>query len=91
MGSFRESFRNLYSPEGRPAKSIRMMVSLLMLKHIRNLSEESIVEQWMENVYYQYFSGETSFTCGLPCEASELVHFRNRIGESERKSHCSIL
>jgi IS5 family transposase len=52
-----------------------------MLKHIRNLSDESVVEQWMENVYYQYFSGERAYACGVPCEASELVHFRHRIGE----------
>jgi IS5 family transposase len=32
-------------------------------------------------VYYQYFSGETAYACGVPCEAPELVHFRNRIGE----------
>jgi IS5 family transposase len=57
------------------------MVSLLMLKHIRNISDESVVEQWSENCYYQYFSGEKIFACGEPCEASELVHFRNRIGE----------
>lgn len=65
---------------GCPAKPIRLMASLLMLKHIRNLSDESIVEQWAENAYYQYFSGEKIFACGAPCEASELVHFRNRIG-----------
>jgi IS5 family transposase len=35
----------------------------------------------MENVYYQHFSGETSYACGVPCEAAELVHFRNRIGQ----------
>jgi IS5 family transposase len=79
---FEESFGKLYSREGRPAKPIRLMVSLLMLKHIRNLSDESVVEQWMENIYYQYFSGEKSYACGVPCEASELVHFRNRIGQS---------
>lgn len=78
---FEEAFKKHYSDEGRPAKPIRLMVALLMLKHIRNLSDESVVEQWMENVYYQYFSGEASYACGVPCEASELVHFRNRIGE----------
>ncbi len=77
---FEEAFGKLYSEEGRPAKSIRLMVSLLMLKHIRNVSDESVVEQWFENIYYQYFSGEKSYACGEPCEASELVHFRNRIG-----------
>jgi IS5 family transposase len=77
---FEAAFTPLYSEEGRPGKPIRLMVSLLMLKHVRNLSDESVVEQWMENVYYQYFSGEKSYACGVPCEASELVHFRNRIG-----------
>src|SRR5580704_14725293 len=79
---FEESFKKHYREDfGRPAKPIRLMVALLMLKHIRNLSDESVVEQWSENIYYQYFSGEKSYACGFPCEASELVHFRNRIGE----------
>lgn len=78
---FENAFAKLYSEEGRPAKPIRLMVSLLMLKHVRNLSDESVVEQWFENIYYQYFSGEKTYACGVPCEASELVHFRNRIGE----------
>jgi len=77
---FEQTFAVLYSQEGRPAKPIRLMVSLLMLKHIRNLSDESVVEQWFENIYYQYFSGERTYACGMPCEPSELVHFRNRIG-----------
>jgi IS5 family transposase len=78
---FEKAFAKLYSDEGRPAKPIRLMVSLLILKHIRNISDESVVEQWFENIYYQYFSGEKSYACGVPCEASELVHFRNRIGD----------
>lgn len=41
-----------------------------------------MVEQWSENLYYQYFCGQQEFVCSPPCEASELVHFRNRIGES---------
>lgn len=77
---FEEAFSKLYSEEGRPAKPIRLMVSLILLKHIRNISDESVVEQWFENIYYQYFGGEKSYACGAPCEASELVHFRNRIG-----------
>jgi IS5 family transposase len=78
---FEDAFTKLYSGEGRPAKPIRLMVSLLILKHIRNVSDETVVEQWFENIYYQYFSGEKSYACGVPCEASELVHFRNRIGD----------
>lgn len=79
---FDEAFKDLYCPDnGRPAKPIRLMVSLLILKHIRNLSDESVVEQWAENSYYQYFGGASSFIASVPCEASELVHFRKRIGE----------
>ena len=79
---FEEAFAPLYCKDnGRPAKPIRLMVGLLMLKHIRNISDESVVEQWSENNYYQYFCGESTFVCGVPCEASELVHFRHRIGE----------
>ena len=69
---FEEAFSELYSDEGRPAKPIRLMVSLLMLKHIRNISDESVVEQSFENIYYQYLSGEKSYACGLPCEPTDL-------------------
>ncbi len=75
------AFEKYYSKTmGAPAKEIRLMVGLLLLKHIRNLSDESVVEQWGENLYYQYFCGEKIFQPKSPCEASELVHFRNRIG-----------
>jgi len=80
---FENAFKGLYCPDnGRPAKPIRLMVGLLILKHIRNLSDESVVEQWSENNYFQYFTGENAFVPGVPCEPSELVHFRKRIGES---------
>lgn len=79
---FEREFKPLYNREkGRPAKAIRLMVGLLILKHLRNISDESVVEQWSENVYYQYFCGEENFKPSFPCDASELVHFRHRIGE----------
>jgi IS5 family transposase len=58
------------------------MVGFLILKHLRNISDESIVEQWSENVYCQYFCGFQEFVSLPPCDSSELVHFRKRIGES---------
>ena len=75
------AFSPLYCPDnGRPAKPVRLMTGLPMLKRIRNISDESIVEQWSENLYYQYFCGLREFIATVPCEASELVHFRKRIG-----------
>ena len=80
---FDEAFKKYYSPsQGRPGKPIRLMVSLLILKQLRNLSDESVVEQWSENAYYQYFSGEQIFSSKHPCVPTELVEFRKRIGES---------
>ncbi len=79
---FEEAFSTHYcSDNGRPALPIRLMVGLLILKHLRNISDESVVEQYSENVYYQYLCGKSEFVAKVPCEASELVHFRNRIGE----------
>lgn len=79
---FDTAFAPLYCQNnGRPAKPIRLMCGLLILKHLRNLSDESLVEQWSENAYYQYFCGIPEFVPGAPCASSELVHFRNRIGE----------
>lgn len=81
---FEEAFSSLYCPDnGRPGKPIRLMCGLLILKHLRNISDESVVEQWSENTYFQYFCGMQEFTPCFPCNASELVHFRKRIGEKE--------
>ena len=77
---FDATFSPLYCPNnGRPAKPIRLMWGLLILKHLRNLSDESVVEQWSKNAYYQYFCGMQEFNA--LCASSELVYFRNRIGE----------
>ena len=81
-GRFETAFQSLYCQDnGRPGKPIRLMCGLLILKHLRNLSDESLVEQWSENAYYQYFCGMREFTPSAPCASSELVHFRKRIGE----------
>ena len=46
---FEEAFNPLYCEDnGRPCKPIRRMVGLLILKHVRNVSDESVVEQWQE-------------------------------------------
>ena len=42
-------FSGLYATTGRPAKSIRLMVSLLIVKQLYNLSDESVVERRIEN------------------------------------------
>jgi transposase, IS5 family len=56
------------------------MVSLIILKQLRNLSEENLVVAWSENLYFQYFGGEQYFVPKEPCSSTEVVEFRKRIG-----------
>ena len=76
------SFEKFYRNFGRPSVSVRRLTGLLILKHLRNVSDEEIVKQYKENAYYQYFCGESAFSIKEPCSATELVEFRKRIGES---------
>jgi len=78
---FNDSFEKHYSDKGRPAKPVRLMVGLLLLKQIENLSDESVVLQWKRNPYYQYFCGMREYVPALPCDSTELVKFRQRIGK----------
>lgn len=80
-GELERSFEQYYSRTGTPAKPIRLMVSLLILKQLYNLGDETVVKAWVQNPYFQYFSGEAEFQWDFPCDPSDLVHFRNRIGE----------
>lgn len=79
---FEREFEPLYAQVGRPAKPTRLMVGLLLLKQIENLSDERVVEAWTRNPYYQAFCGMEHFQWTFPCDPSELVHFRKRIGEA---------
>jgi IS5 family transposase len=77
---FDDSFEKYYSDNGRPAKPIRLMVGMLILKQLENLSDENSVLQWKRNPYYQYFCGMTEYQPALPCDPTDLVYFRKRIG-----------
>ena len=77
-----KEFSGYYVDFGRPAKPIRLMVSLLILKQMYNLGDETVVEQWVQNPYWQYFSGEKEFQWKIPLEPSDFVHFRKRIGQA---------
>lgn len=78
---FDKEFAKNYTNFGRPAKPTRLMVGLLILKQMYNLSDEKVVETWVQNPYFQAFCGETKFQWEFPCAPSDLTHFRNRIGE----------
>ena len=79
---FEKDFAQFYSSVGRPAKPIRLMVGLLLLKQIENLSDERVVAAWIQNPYFQAFCGIEHFQWIQPCDPTELVYFRRRIGKA---------
>lgn len=79
---FEQAFGKYYSLEGRPAKPVRLMVGLLLLKQMFNQGDETVVAAWVQNPYWQYFCGMSEFQWQVPCDPSDLVYFRDRIGEA---------
>jgi IS5 family transposase len=53
-------------------------MGLLLLKQLENFSDERVVLQFKRNPYYQYFCGYSNYMPGMPCNATELVHFRKQ-------------
>jgi IS5 family transposase len=67
---------------GRPALPVRLMAGLLYLKHAYDLSDEEVCVRWLENPYWQFFTGEVVFQTALPCNPSSLTRWRQRLGEA---------
>lgn len=80
------------TPEtGRPTLPTRLMVGLHYLKAMYHESDESVVEKWIENPYWQYFYGEQCFQHDFPCHPISLVKWQKRVGVDEiAKIHQAI-
>ena len=57
------------------------MVALHYLKAAFKESDESVVEKWKQNPYWQYFCGEKEFQHSYPCDHSTLSRWRDRVKE----------
>jgi len=69
------------SGRGRPALSPRLVAGLLYLQHAFDASDEAVVNTWVENPYWQFFTGETYLQTEAPVDPSSLTRWRKRIGE----------
>ncbi len=75
-------FADCYCPDmGAPAKAIRLMVGLHYLKHTFDESDESVVQRWVENPYWQYLCGETYLQHECPIHPTCMTKWRNRVGQ----------
>ena len=68
---------------GQPPLATRLVAGLFILKHMHNLSDETLCARWLENPYYQFFCGEVVFRHDLPFDRSSLTHWRQRLGEEQ--------
>jgi len=80
---FEQEFGPLYVENfGRPGLPIRLVVGLHYLKYSYNESDESVVERFLENPYWQYFCGYEYFKHEIPLDPSSLVRWRRRVGSA---------
>ena len=82
-GFFEAAIEPLYAEHGRPGVPVRFMVGLHILKHTFNLSDEEVCERWVENPYFQYFTGEEYFRHELPHDRSSMTRWRGRVSEEQ--------
>ncbi len=70
-----------FSDQGRPAEPVRFMIGMFLLKHSYGLSDEQVWDRWVQDPYFQYFTGEEFFQHELRHERSGMSHWRKRIGD----------
>jgi IS5 family transposase len=87
---FDAKFANCYSEDmGRPGNAIRLMVGLHYLKHTFDESDESVVERWVENPYWQYFCGFEYMQHECPIHPTSMVKWRQRVGSEKLEALLS--
>lgn len=78
-----QTFGEKFCPErGRPAISTRLMIALHYFKYTFDLSDDDVLVGWVENPYWQHFSGMKYFEHKFPIHPSSMTRWRKRIGES---------
>jgi transposase, IS5 family len=79
-----DSLESFFSKYGRKSKTIRLMVGLHILKHLYNLSDETVTQQLEENLYFRFFCGVhedlDAWQSRKVLDASTMTNFRKRIG-----------
>ena len=65
--------------DSRPGNAIRLMVGLHYLKHAFDESDESVIERWVENPYWQYFCGYDHMQHKCPIHPTSMVKWRQRV------------
>jgi transposase, IS5 family len=65
---------------GRGSVNTRLVIGVLIIKHILKLDDREVLATLQENVYLQYFVGYSSFQTKIAFDPSLLVTLRKRMG-----------
>lgn len=72
-------YKNFPSRRGAPTKDARMVLGVVIIKHMLKLDDIGVIEIIQENPYMQYFLGLKGFTQKPVFDLSLLVHIRKCI------------
>ena len=71
--------KNFKSRRGAPTIDARIVLGVVIIKHLLKLDDQGVIEMIQENPYMQYFLGLKAFTSNPVMDPSLLVHIRKRI------------
>lgn len=77
--------------QGRPSVDLRIVLGVLMVKHIEGLSDERAIEYVQENIYAQFFIGLSSFQTDPVFVPHLLVTIRKRLSEAGARQLNDLL
>jgi len=89
-------YAKAFSDVGRPGKDARLVIGLLLLKHMTDTSDREIVADVLENPYMQAFCGLEQFATGEILEPSTLTRMREKLGPEffrtlEKKTYAVLV
>ena len=82
-GRFEKVLEPVYCQNnGRPSIPVRTMVGLMMLRTMYGLSDQEVLDGWVENPYWQSFCGGAVFEHEPPTDQSIMSRWRSQVGET---------
>lgn len=80
--SFEDGLAGVFcAGNGRPSCSVRLMIGLHYLKYMSDLSDRDVLDEWVENPYWQYFCGGEFFEHEAPIDSSSMTNWRKYLSE----------
>ena len=79
-GELEAEYAKRFSYKGRPGLDGRMVIGLILLKHMTTMSDVEVVLELQENVYWQAFCGMEGFAAGRQMDPSSLTKIRHKLG-----------